>query len=200
VVDVEFERETLVRYFTRSFDDLVGKIDGLGEYDVRRPLVPSGTNLLGLVQHSGAVVLEYATLPWGRERGRELMWEDTDDEPDIDLRVLPGVTRDDVLRLAADARAAMLELLEGPLHAPGEVPWWGPNKDVTVHRVAVHVIGELARHAGHADILREYVDGSAGMRVGDPNVVERDLAHLEERFSRIEADAKRFQDGTMTAP
>jgi hypothetical protein len=188
-MDETFERETLMRYFTRSFDDLVSKVDGVSEYDARRPLTPTGTNLLGLVQHAGAVVLGYARLPWGRDLGRELMWEDTDDEPDIDLRVLPGVSREEVLQLAADARGAMTELLTGPLDAPGEVAWWGPNKDVTVHRVAVHVIAELARHAGHADVLREQLDGTSGMRPGDPNVVPRDVAHLEERRARIEADA-----------
>src|SRR3954465_8016472 len=83
-VSEEFERETLTHYFTRSFDDLVSKVEGLDEYEARRPLTPSGTNLLGLLQHAGAVVLGYARLPWGRDLGRELMWEDTDDEPDID--------------------------------------------------------------------------------------------------------------------
>ncbi len=198
-MDEEFERDTLTRYFTRSFDDLVGKIEGLDEYDARRPLSPTGTNLLGLVQHCGAVVLGYARLPWGHDLGRELMWEDTDEEPDADLRVLPHVTRDDVLGLAADARAAMLELLAGPLDAPGEVAHWGPNKAVTVHRVAVHVVAELARHAGHADILREQLDGTAGMRPGDPNIVARDVAHLEARRSRIEADARTASGGIMTA-
>ena len=163
-MDEEFERETLTRWFTQQFDDLLSKIDGLPEYDVRRPVTDTGTNLLGLVQHTGAVVLGYARLPWGRELGRELMWEDTEEEPDIDLRVLPDVTREQVLQLAADARAAMLDLLAGPLGATGEVPWWGSRGEVTVHRVAVHVLAEVARHAGHADILRELVDGAAGMR------------------------------------
>ena len=194
----EFERETLTRYVTRSFDDLVSKVEELDEYDARRPLTPTGTNLLGLVQHAGAVVLGYARLPWGRDLGRELMWEDTDDEPDIDLRVLPDVTRDQVLQLAADARAAMTELLDGPLDAPGEVPWWGPRKDVTVHRVAVHVVAELARHAGHADILRELLDGTAGMRPGDPNVLARSVSDLDERRIRIETDARHASHGTMT--
>jgi hypothetical protein len=198
-VSEEFERETLTHYFTRSFDDLVSKVEGLDEYDARRPLTPSGTNLLGLVQHAGAVVLGYARLPWGRDLGRDLLWEDTDDEPDIDLRVLPTVTRDEVLRLAADARAAMNELLAGPLDAPGEVPWWGPRKAVTVHRVAVHVVAELARHAGHADVLRELLDGTVGMRPGDPNVIGRAQAELDERRARIETDARRASHGSMTA-
>ncbi len=191
----EFDRETLQRYFTRAFDDLLTKVDGLGEYDARRPLTPSGTNLLGLVQHVGAVVLGYATLPWGRDLGREFMWEDTDDEPDIDLRVLPHVTRDQVLGLAADARAAMTALLDGPLDAAGEVPWWAPHQRVTVHRVAVHVIGEVWRHAGHADILREQLDGTAGMRPGDPNFAGGDADVRARRWSLVEEDARRQETG-----
>src|ERR687885_58644 len=185
-MDEEFERETLTHYFTRQFDDLLSKIDGLSEYDARRPLTPTGTNLLGLVQHAGAVGLGSARLPWGRDLGREFMWEDTDEEPDIDLRVLPHVTREEVLQLAADGRAAMTELLAGPLDAPGEVPWWRPNGRVTVHRVAVHVVAEVARHAGHADILRELVDGAAGMRPGDSNLPERSPVRLQERRNGIE--------------
>jgi len=195
-MDEEFERATLTRYFTRQFDDLLSKVDGLSEYDARRPLTPTGTNLLGLVQHTGAVVLGYARLPWGKDLGRELMWEDTDEEPDIDLRVLPHVTRDEVLQLAAEGRAAMTELLAGPLDATGAVPWWQPNGDVTVHRVAVHVIAEVARHAGHADILRELVDGAAGMRPGDPNLSPLSAAAREERRNRIESDAKRHLRGS----
>jgi hypothetical protein len=191
-MDEDFEGETLTRWFTRQFDDLLSKVDGVSEYDARRPLTPTGTNLLGLVQHTGAVVLGYARLPWGRDLGREYMWEDTDEEPDIDLRVLPDVTRDEVLQLAADARAAMTELLAGPLDATGEVPWWRPDGRVTVHRVAVHVIAEVARHAGHADILRELVDGTAGMRPGDGNLPDRTRERLEERRNRIESDAKRY--------
>lgn len=195
-MDHEFERQSLLRYFERTFDDLLTKIDGLSEYDARRPLTPSGTNLLGLVQHVGAVVLEYARLPWGREPGRALMWEDTDDEPDIDLRVLPGVSREQVLELAADARAAMVDLLTtSPLDAPGEVEWWGLNKGVTVHRVALHVIQEVSRHAGHADILRELVDGMAGSRPGDPDIADRDAAVVAARHALIEADAKRHLTG-----
>jgi hypothetical protein len=190
-VDEAHERETLTRYFTRQFDDLLSKIDGASEYDVRRPLTPTGTNLLGLIQHAGAVVLGYARLPWGQDLGRGLLWEDTDEEPDIDLRVLPHVSRDEVLQLAADARAAMTELLAGPLGATGVVPWWQPNGEVTVRRVAVHVIAELARHAGHADILRELLDGTAGMRPGDANLSALGATAREERRNRIESDAQR---------
>ncbi len=187
----DVDRETLRHYFTRGFDDLLSKVDGVSEYDARRPLSPTGTNLLGLVQHAGAGVLAYATLPWGRELGRELPWEDTDDEPDIDLRVLPHVTRVEVLQLAADARAAMTALLDGPLDAPGEVEHWAPNHEVTVHRVAVHVIAEVWRHAGHADILREQLDGTAGRRPGDPNIPTGETERREQRWALIEADAQR---------
>ncbi len=63
---------------------------------------------------------------------------------------------------------------ELPLDAPGRVPWWA-DSPVTLHHVLVHVTSETQRHAGHADIIREWIDGSAGLldghhnlRIGDP--------------------------------
>ena len=51
-----------------------------------------------------------------------------------------------------------------PLDATGKVPWWPSERNpVTLHQIAVHLIAELHRHAGHADIVREQIDGAAGM-------------------------------------
>ena len=56
-----------------------------------------------------------------------------------------------------------LDALE--LDAVGHVPWWPDERsEVTLHRILVHMIAETHRHAGHADILRELIDGSAGLR------------------------------------
>jgi hypothetical protein len=58
-----------------------------------------------------------------------------------------------------------------PLDAPGQVPWWRPGgQDVTLQRIIVHVICDLARHAGHADIMREQHDGAIGLRPGNTNI------------------------------
>jgi hypothetical protein len=77
-------------------------------------------------------------------------------------------------RVGAHAEATLLAL---PLDAPGTVPWWpGGSGNVTLQRVAVHLIAELNRHAGHADVLRELVDGSAGLRADNGNLPEGDAA------------------------
>ena len=69
---------------------------------------------------------------------------------------------------AADATIEALDL-----DSPGVVPWWG-NQPVTLYRVLVHVTTETCRHAGHADLARELVDGKAGYATWDSNVPEHD--------------------------
>ena len=85
---------------------------------------------------------------------------------------------------------------ELPLDTVGRVPWWGPDggAEVTLHRVLVHVIGESHRHAGHAAIVRELVDGSVGNQVGD-NLPDRDEAWWQEYRERLEAEATRAAAG-----
>jgi len=57
------------------------------------------------------------------------------------------------------------------LDAPGHVPWWPSGRsEVTLHQVLVHVVAETNRHAGHADIVRELIDGTAGLQADDDNL------------------------------
>lgn len=83
------EKATLHRYLRTRRDDLLAKLDGLGEYDVRRPLTPTGTNLLGLVKHVASVELGYFGDVFGRPSGRGLAWDADDAEPDADLWTTP---------------------------------------------------------------------------------------------------------------
>jgi hypothetical protein len=85
----------------------------------------------------------------------------------------------------ADATIAAL-----PLEAPGHVSWWG-SPDVTLHSILVHVLAETSRHAGHADILRESLDGATGMLPGNSNLPDHDAAWWEANYARIEAAAAR---------
>ncbi|GAA1877377.1 DinB family protein [Lapillicoccus jejuensis] len=140
---------------------LVGKLDGLGEYDVRRPLTPTGTTLLGLVKHCALWESRYLGEVFGRPFPEPLpAWTDHAGNRDH-LWVRADETRADVLglheRVAAHADATIAEL---PLDAPGHVPWW--RADVTLLAVVSHLLTETARHAGHADILREQLDGAVG--------------------------------------
>lgn len=74
------------------------------------------------------------------------------------------------------------------LDAIGHVPWW-PG-DVTLHRILVHMIAETDRHAGHADIVRELIDGAAGLRDGNDNLPTGDQAWWQNYRSRLERAAK----------
>ena len=98
------EKATLLRYLRARRSDLVGTLDGLSEYDVRRPMTPTGTNLLGLVKHVASVELEYFGEVFGRPSGRVLPWMADGAEPDADLWVPAEETRDQVVELTTSRR------------------------------------------------------------------------------------------------
>ncbi|MDY0891668.1 DinB family protein [Frigoribacterium sp. CFBP9030] len=185
------EKETLQRYLSKQRADLLGKLDGLGEYDIRRPLVPSGTNLLGLVKHVASVQLGYLGEVMGRPADRDVPWLSETSEPEADLWATADETKEAVVEFArysathADATVDALDL-----DSPSLVPWWPEGRrDVTLHSILVHLCVETARHAGHADLLRELVDGRLGNGAGDPNVPERDGAGWRSHHDRVEAAA-----------
>jgi len=185
-------KETLHRYLRTQRASLLGKLDGLDEYAVRRPMTPTGTNLLGLVKHVASVELGYFTDVFGRPAGRDLPWLAEDAEPDADLWATAEESREEVVELhhhaAARADATIEELA---LDAPGEVPWWAPERRaVTLHLILVHMCVETARHAGHADILRESLDGATGSRPGDTNVTGRTVEEWSAHRARLEAAAR----------
>lgn len=158
------DKAILHRYLRTRRDDLLGKLDGLAEYDARRPLTPTGTNLLGLVKHVASVELGYFGEVFGRPAAMELPWLDDDAEPDADMWASPQETREQIVelhRFSAEHSDATIEAL--PLDAPGAVPWWPEERrHVTLHQILVHMCAETAQHLGHADILRELIDGTTG--------------------------------------
>ena len=186
------EKTALLEYLRIRRADLLAKLDGLDEYDVRRPMTPTGTNLLGLVKHVAYVQLGYFGEVFGRPSGRAYPWEDGGEE-DADMWATAEESRDAVVelyRFAAAHADATVEAL--PLDAVGEVPWWREERrHPTLHTVLVHVAVEVARHAGHADVLRELVDGSAGVSSPGDNLPERSAAQWAAFRERIEAAARR---------
>ena len=190
---MEEMKATLHDYLRRRRADLLGKLDGLGEYDVRRPGTPTGTNLLGLVKHVAYVQLGYFGEVLGRPGGRPYPWDGG--APDDDMWAPAAESRADVVELyrfsAAHADATIEDL---PLDAVGEVPWWPPERrHPTLHTLLVHMGVEVARHAGHADILRELIDGAAGMSAGNSNLPERGADEWAAYRARIQAAADRFR-------
>ncbi|MGW0842162.1 DinB family protein [Streptomyces sp. NPDC002787] len=182
-----------LRFYLRSARDaLLWKLEGLSEYDARRPLTPTGTNLLGLVKHAAGVELGYLGDTFGRPSGIPLPWLDSDAEPNADMWATPDESRDDIVGLYRRAWAhadATIEALA--LDTVGRVPWWPDGKDeVTLHHAVVRVIADTQRHAGHADILRELIDGAAGMNEGNTSLPSSDPAWWEDYRGRLERAAE----------
>lgn len=164
-------KEDLRRYLRTAREAVLWKLDGLSEYDARRPLVPTGTSLLGLVKHLAGVEFGYLGAVFGRPSPDDPAY-DYEADPNADWVAEPGESRDAVTGLYKKAWAhsdATIEAL--PLDAVGRVPWWPAERAaVTLHRVLVHVIAETDQHRGHADLVRELIDGAVGLRAGVPNL------------------------------
>jgi len=184
-------KSTLRGYLQTGRDAVVWKMDGLTEYDIRRPLVPSGTNLLGIVKHLTFVELGYFGPVFGRPMGQPNLWFEEDLEDNADLFARADESAEGIVgnyRRACETAYATIEALD--LDAPGVVPWWGDHP-VTLHHVLVHVTAETFRHAGHADIVRELIDGSIGHAEGDLNVPDHDIAWWSTYRDRVEREARR---------
>ena len=162
----------LRRYLQAGREALVWKLEGLSEYDLRRPLVPTGTNLLGLVKHMAGVEAGYLGATFGRPFPEPLPWLDDDTEDNSDMWATVDESRDAVIDLYRRVWAhseATLDVV--PLDGIGRVAWWSEGRDVvSLHLILVHLTSETHRHAGHADIVRELIDGAAGLRAGNDNM------------------------------
>ena len=182
----------LHRYLQRGRDALLWKLDGLSEYDIRRPLVPTGTNLLGLVKHVAGVELGYFGDVFGRPSAEPLPWLAEDAEPNADMWATPDQSREEIVALYHRAWAhsdATIEALS--LDAVGSVPWWPEDRrEVTLDRILVHMIAETERHAGHADIIRDLIDRAAGLRPDNDNLPPGDQAWWETYRARLEDAAR----------
>jgi hypothetical protein len=107
----------------------------------------------------------------------------------------PDESREELVALYHRAWAhsdATIEALT--LESIGRVPWWPPDRsEVTLHRVLVHVTTETHRHAGHADIVRELIDGSVGFLPGNENLPAHDSAWWAEYREQLEQAASTFR-------
>ena len=182
----------LRRYLQVARDALLWKLERLSEYDVRRPMVPTGTNLLGLVKHVASMEAGYFGETFGRPFDERLPWLDDGAEPNADMWATAEESREQIIGLYHRVWAhsdATIDAL--PLDAIGHVPWWPPeHNEVTLHRILVHMIAETDRHAGHADIIRELIDGAVGLRAESDNMAPGDAAWWENYRSRLEQAAR----------
>jgi uncharacterized damage-inducible protein DinB len=185
-------KHDLHRYLQQGRDALLWKLEALSEYDVRRPMTPTGTNLLGLVKHVASMELGYFGDTFGRPSPVPLPWLDEDAEPNADMWATAAESRAQIVELYHRSWTHSDQTIEQlPLDAVGEVPWWPPERrNPTLHRVLVHMAVETHRHAGHADIVRELIDGAAGLRADNSNLPDADEAWLADYRERLEAAAR----------
>jgi uncharacterized damage-inducible protein DinB len=171
-MDAADHKASLHRYLRAGREALLWKLEGLSEYDVRRPLVRTGTNLLGLVKHLAGVEAGYLGFVFGRPFDELMPWLDEDAEPNADMWASPDESRQDVVGLYRRVGAHADETIRAlSLDTLGEVPWWPAEaRQVTLHLVLVHLATETHRHVGHADIVRELIDGAAGTRADNDNL------------------------------
>jgi uncharacterized damage-inducible protein DinB len=185
----------LRRYLDTARQALVWKVEGLSEYDARRPLTSTGTNLLGLVKHAAGVESGYFGVTFGRPFPEPMPWMEDDAEDNADMWATADESREEVLALYRRVWAhadATIEALD--LHTVGRVPWWREDlENHSLHRILVHVIAETHRHAGHADIVRELVDGAAGAHAANSNLPRGDTAWWTAYRTRLEETAGIFR-------
>ena len=186
----EFAKEYLHDDLRWIREALVWKLDGLSEYDIRRPLTSTGTNLLGLVKHSATWEARYFGEVFSRPFPEPLPRWDDEAASGTDLWVTEDETREQVIgfyRRAREHADATIDTLA--IDAPGHVPWW-PRPDVKLFNILVHVLAETNRHAGHADILREQLDGAVGTDAQSTAPPGYDAAYWENHRAKIEQAAK----------
>ncbi|MEV0715099.1 DinB family protein [Asanoa sp. NPDC050611] len=186
-------KEYLHRQLRKNRETMVWKLDGLSEYDIRRPLTMTGTNLLGLVKHLSHSEAWYFGLVFNRPFPEPTQrWDDLEARG-TDKWATADETRADIVdryrRVWAHSDVTISELT---IDAVGHVPWW-PSPDVPLFNVLVHLLNETSRHAGHADILREQIDGATGTTADYAD--DHDAEFWAARRATIEQAAAAFGGG-----
>ena len=158
-------KDELHRKLQDCRDVMLAKLNALGEYDRRRPLTPTGTNLLGLVKHLAGLEYMYLGEAFGRPAPEAMSWmEDGSVWQGADMWATPEESSEGITGLYrracahADRTIAALDL-----EAPGSVAHWpAQRRETTLGVLLIRMVAETAQHAGHADIIRELIDGKGG--------------------------------------
>ena len=187
-------KDDLHQYLRIARQNMVWKLDGLTEYQKRRPMTATGTNLLGLVKHLAIVEYGYFGLTFGREfppRFAELEASATA-RLNADMWATADESSESIVALYREAWTYADKTIDShDLDTVGRVLHWPVEKqEVTLHRVLVHMCIETNRHAGHADILRELIDNSVGLRRGNENMTDGDAAWWAQYRSELETVAR----------
>lgn len=183
-------------YLQEGRNAMLWKLEGLCEYDQRRPLTRTGTNLLGLVKHLAGVEGGYFTTCFDRPIPQSLAWVSQELPPNADMWASADESPDGIVEMYRTAWASTDATITAlGLDTRGTVAWWSErNRHPTLEHVIVHVMAETHRHAGHADLVRELIDGSAGWNPAHPNLPEGDAdwwSGYREQLESVAADTRR---------
>ncbi|MFI5697483.1 DinB family protein [Kribbella sp. NPDC051586] len=157
MVDVKDE---LLKALQGSRAVVLGKLDNLSEYDRRRPLTPTGTNLLGLVKHLAGMECGYLGEAFNRPPTERPSWFRDDPSTEIDMWATPDETSEYVVGVYRQACVhSDLTVAELDLNSPAHVTHWPDGqRETTLGALLIRMVNETAQHAGHADIIRELID------------------------------------------
>lgn len=147
------ERTTLLDFLNYLRESVILKTTGLSDEDLRRAFVPSGTNLLGVVNHLARVEASWFQLIFS---GRDIELDPDDFHPD------DSISSTDIIRRyeAAIAKSNRITTETDDLDTLARDEYKG--RRLSLRWILIHMIEETGRHAGHADIIRELIDGSTG--------------------------------------
>lgn len=158
MIDVKAE---LLKGLQASRTVMLTKLDGLSDYDQRRPATASGTNLLGLVKHLAGLEYGYLGTSFGRPPSEPPSWWRDNPYDEIDMWATPDESGDYIATtyrqacVHADQTIAALNL-----DSPGHVAHWSEgHRETTLGVLLIRMLAETSQHAGHADIIREQLDG-----------------------------------------
>ncbi len=148
------ERGALTQHLAFQRATLLMKLEGLDDASLRRPMTPSGLSLLGLVRHLTVTEHGWFIAIYGGEP------DPYDDDPEADFRVGPDESTSAVVELyRRTCERADQIVAEGGLDDVVRTPG---GAEVNLRAVLTHMIQETARHNGHADLMREAIDGTTG--------------------------------------
>ena len=183
-------KEELHSKLQASRAGLLSKLENLSEYDRRRPMTPTGTNLLGLVKHLAGLEYGYLGESFGYPAPERMSWiDDGSIWQGADMWAKPEESSDYIIGLYQRACAhADRVIAELDLATPGSVAHWPKDRrDTTLGVLLIRMVAETVQHAGHADIIRELIDGKGG-----PDQDAFDEATWREYTAQIQAAANTF--------
>jgi len=166
------ERDDIVAILAKHRGLFLVTVQGLTDEQARLTPTVSALSLGGLVKHVTATVVQWLDfVEHGAQEADDVDWENADasvyDARANAFRLLPGETLGDVLAdytaeaIRTDALVRTVDLDES--HPLPAAPWFTPGEAWSNRRVFAHILAETAQHAGHADILRESIDGQKSM-------------------------------------